>query len=388
MNLKDTYTKILYAAYFFFSWAIGFTAYSNSKVIESINGRESIGVIYGLAAAITLILSTWVIPNIIKLLGNRRTIGLAIILEILSILGISYIDTPWLFGFSFILFLSTQVLISFNFDIFFEHNTKRENSAEARGLVVALQHVGRMLGPIMAAFLTVQIGLKAPYSVSLILMTSCGILLYFATLNFKDKAYVPVSVFKSIKTIKERPAVRKSLLSILLLHIFYALMVTFVPIYLGDVKGLNPESLGLLFTIMLTPFVVLGYPIGKHIDSGASGRIMARYGLFILAITTFIFPFIETSSLIIWGSILLLSRVGAVILETAGEGIFFKAIKEEESELLGVMRDMQPIGYFIASLVSVITLMFGSVKDIFYIVGIILVLGIISTNKKKVYANK
>jgi MFS family permease len=388
MNLKDIYTKILYVSYFFFSWAIGFTVYSNSQVVESINGREGVGIIYGLAAALSLILSTWIVPNIIKFLGNRRTTGLAIALEMLAILGIYYINTPILFGLSFILFLAAQILISFNFDIFFEHNTNKENGARARGAVVSLQHIGRMLGPIIAAFLTVKMGIKAPYNVSLILIMITGVLLYFATIKFKDKTYLPVSIFKSIKIIKERPAVRKSLTSIMLLQIFYALMVTFVPIYLGDVKGLDPESLGLLFTIMLTPFVALGYPIGKHIDSGASGRIMARYGLLIMAITTFIFPFIETRSLVVWGSILLLSRVGAVMLETAGEGIFFKAINEEETELLGVMRDMQPIGYFIASLISVIVLIVGNVKDIFYIVGIILVLGILSTNKKKIYENK
>lgn len=388
MGFNNIYTKILYTAYFFFSWAIGFTAYSNSQVVESINGRESIGIVYGLAAALTLILSTWIVPSLIKILGNRRTMGLAIGLEILAILGISYIENSFLFGIAFILFLATQVLISFNFDIFFEHNTSKQNEAQTRGVVVALQHVGRMLGPIIAAFLTVKIGIKAPYSVSLILMSISGILLYFATLNFKDKKYAPAQVTKSFKLIKERPALRKSLLSILLLHVFYALMVTFVPVYLADVKGIKPESLGLIFTIMLTPFVILGYPIGKHIDGGASGRLMARYGLFIMAITTLMFPVIDSNSLIIWGSILLLSRVGAVMLETAGEGIFFKAIEEEETELLGVMRDMQPIGYFIASFVSVVTLLIGDVKDIFYIVGLILILGIISTNKKKKYANK
>ncbi len=388
MGLTNIYTKILYTAYFFFSWAIGFTVYSNSTVMENIAGRNSVGIIYGLAAATSLILSTWVIPGVIKSIGNRKTTGLAILLQIVSILGIGLINTPVLFGISFMLFLASQILISFNFDIFFEHNTSKENGAKARGAVVALQHVGRMLGPMIAALITIKMGIKAPYAVSLILIAVTGLLLYFATIQFKDKAYPPSSVFKSLKTIRERPAIRKSLTSVLLLQIFYALMVTFTPIYLADAIGIGEEGLGLIFTVMLTPFVILGYPIGKHIDSGASGRRMARYGLFIMAITTFLIPFIATNSLIIWGGVLLLSRIGAVILETAGEGIFFKSINEEETELLGIMRDMAPIGYFIASAISVITLIFGDIKHIFYVVGIILVLGILTTTKQKKYANQ
>jgi len=309
-------------------------------------------------------------------------------LEILAIIGIRFTENSGLFAVSFVLFLSAQILISFNFDIFFEHNTLKESSATARGAVVSLQHIGRMLGPILAAFLAIKFGIKSPYNISLILMIITGITLYFATMKFKDKAHAPASIFKSLNLVLARPAIRKSLTSIILLHIFYALMVTFVPVYLADVKGIGGENLGLLFTIMLTPFVVLGYPIGKHIDSGSSGRRMARYGLLIMAITTLVFPFIDSTSLIIWGCILLLSRIGAVMLETAGEGIFFRSINEEETELLGIMRDMQPIGYFIASLISVITLMIGNIKDIFYIVGFILILGIISTTKKKIYAHK
>ncbi len=382
MNLKDLHTKILYTAYFFFSWAIGFTAYSNSTVIESINGRSGVGFIYGISAALALVLSTWVIPNIIIKLGNRKTVGLAISLMILASIGIKYLDNPTLFGIAFIMFLATQILISFSFDIFFEHNSNRDSSAKTRGSMVSLQHVGRMLGPIMAAVITVKMGMRAPYTVLMVLMVFCGILLYFSTKKFRDKSYIPGSIIKSFDAIKSRPAVRKSLFSLLMLHIFYALMVTFVPIYLSDVKNIGTESLGLIFTIMLTPFVLLGYPIGKQIDSGVSGRRMARTGIFIMAITTLMFPFIETTSIVIWGAILLLSRVGAVMLETAGDGIFFKNINEEETELLGIMRDMQPLGYFIASFLSIIVLWVGQIDHIFYVVGLILTLGIISTRKK------
>ena len=286
---------------------------------------------------------------------------------------------------SFILFFASQILISFSFDVFFEHNTLNKNEARARGLVISLQHIGRMLGPMLAAIITIKSGLQAPYKITFILFLITGVFLYLATIKFKDKSYVPVSFLRSLKIIIKRPNVWKPLTSVLLLHVFYALMVAFVPIYLSDVQGIPDKSLGILFTIMLIPFVVLGYPIGKKLDTGVSGRRAAQYGLIIMTIATFVFPLMHTKSLIVWGIILVVSRIGAIILETAGEGIFFRSIKEEETELLGIMRDMQPVGYFIASLVAVVTLSIGSIEHIFYAIGVILTIGIIMTYKRKLY---
>lgn len=388
MNLNNIYTKILYLSYFFFSWCIGFTVYSNSKVIEVINGQESIGIVYGISAALSLVLSTWVTPHLIKFLGNRKTVGLSILLALVSLLGISFANNSIVVALSFILFFASQILISFGFDVFFEHNTLKDNAIRARGMVVSLQHIGRMLGPMLAAIITYNLGLRAPYQVSFLLLVISGLTLYFATTKFKDKEYPVASFLSSIKKIIKRPDLKKPLSSVLLLHIFYALMVAFVPIYLSDIIGIDAKSLGIMFTIMLIPFVVLGYPVGKILDTGISGRRVAQIGLVLMTLATLSFPFVKTQSVLIWVIILLISRIGAVVLETAGEGIFFRNIEEQDTELLGIMRDMQPVGYFIASLVGVIVLSIGTITHIFYVIGAILIVGIIITSKKRIYENK
>ena len=138
--------------------------------------------------------------------------------------------------------------------MFFEHNTLKGNSAQARGLLVSLQHIGRMLGPMIAAIITYNSGLRAPYKISFLLLILTGILLFLGTKKFKDRSYSPRSLLSSIKIIWRRADIRKKpLTSILLLQIFYALMVTFVPIYLADIIGIEPKSLGLMFTVMLLP---------------------------------------------------------------------------------------------------------------------------------------
>ena len=113
MNLSNTYTKLLYLAYFFFAWGIGFTVYSNSQFIEIATSESSVGIIYGISAMLSLFLSSWVTPHLIKKLGNKKTIAIALLACFLSLVGISYFVNPLIISICFIFFFAAQILIFF-----------------------------------------------------------------------------------------------------------------------------------------------------------------------------------------------------------------------------------------------------------------------------------
>lgn len=165
-------------------------------------------------------------------------------------------------------------------------------------------------------------------------------------------------------------------------------MVTYTPIFLLETLRVQEDSLGLLFTIMLLPFVIFGYPIGKKLDSGISARRTARLGLILMALTTIVLGNIQSAEILVIGTLLLISRVGAVLLETAADTLFFKSIEEEESDLMGIMRDMQPIAYFVGGILGTGILLFGDIRYIFYTIGVILSIGYIITYKRKQHATK
>ena len=141
--------------------------------------------------------------------------------------------------------------------------------------------------------------------------------------------------------------------------------------------GLGWDQIGIIFTMMLAPFVLLGLPIGILIDKyHVSKRVLLYIGFAIIIISTFLIPGIKTQSVIVWGTVLFMTRVGASIIETTSEIYFFTHIKEEETYLLSVFRDMMPVAYIIAPLISTLIFIFLPFKFLFIILSIILLSGL------------
>jgi MFS family permease len=379
---------LLNVAYFVFSWVMGFTAYSNSIFIETNISQKSVGIIYAISAIGTLLISTFVISPLLQKVGNVRLAQYSTFAMLLSLIGIIASSNVYLLAISFILFFTTQVLLALSIDIFYKHITTTGHNGESRGKMVSLQHLGRIMGPMLAAYTTIHFGMRMPYIVSIIGIFIMTVTLIYATNNFKDADYKHTKLTDIITRIKNQRKTKMALFFAFLLYLFYALMVTYTPIFLLETLQVKEDSLGLLFTIMLLPFVIFGYPIGKKLDSGISARRTARLGLILMTLTTIVLGNIQSGEILIIGTILLISRVGAVLLETAADTLFFKSIQEEDSDLMGIMRDMQPIAYFVGGILGTSILILGEIRYIFYAIGFILSIGYIITYKKKQHATK
>ena len=127
---------------------------------------------------------------------------------------------------------------------------------------------------------------------------------------------------------------------------------------------------------MLAPFVIFSLPIGVLVDKyHVKKRTLLYVGFVVIILSTLLIPTITTKSVLIWGAILFATRVGASIIETTSEIYFFTHIKEEEAYLLGVFRDMTPVAYIVAPLLSTIIFVFLPFKSLFIILSIILLAG-------------
>ena len=71
-----------------------------------------------------------------------------------------------------------------------------------------------------------------------------------------------------------------------------------------------------------------------------------------------------------------MTRVGATIIETTSEIYFFTHVKEEEAYLLSVFRDMTPVAYIVAPLISTLIFIYLPFKFLFIILSIILLSGL------------
>jgi len=296
----------------------------------------------------------------------------------LSLTGMIASTNPYIIATSFVLFVSTNTQILFCIDIFIEHFGNKKTVGKNRGLYLMIINLAWISSPLLVSmFIKNEGGYRIIYLISFIATIIMTIGLFFSIKKFKDKSYEKTPFIETYKYLKTNHHMLMITIINFILQFFYAWMVVYTPIYLFKHIGFGWSELGIIFTIMLSPFVIFGLPIGILIDKyHMSKRILLYIGFIIISISTLLISIMTTKSIILWAIILFMTRVGASIIETTSEIYFFTHIKEEETFLLSVFRDMMPIAYIIAPLIATLVFIYLPFNYLFIVLSIILISGL------------
>ena len=372
-------TKInrIYVLSFLFTLHIALSAYINSTFLSNIISEKYVGILYTISSLVTLLLLSKS-SNILKYFGNRRLILWLLLINMLSLVGMITSKDPYIVATSFVVFVSTNTQIFFCIDIFIEHFGDNKTIGKNRGLYLMIINIAWMASPLIAAFLiTKEGGYKTIYILAFITTIIMTIGLLFSVKTFKDKTYKKTPFLETYRFLKTNHHMLAITIIYFILQFFYAWMIVYTPIYLYGHIGLGWIQIGIIFTIMLTPFVLFDLPIGILIDKyHVKKRTLLYIGFIIISISTFLIAGITTKNIILWAVVLFMTRVGACIIETTSEIYFFTHVKEEETYLLSVFRDMMPVAYIIAPLISTLIFVFLPFKFLFIILSIILLSGL------------
>ena len=153
-------------------------------------------------------------------------------------------------------------------------------------------------------------------------------------------------------------------------------MVLYTPIYLHQQFGFSWQVLGIVFTVMLLPFVILQMPAGSLADKYLGEKEIMATGLLIMMIFTGLIFFLRSPSIYVWTAVLFMTRVGASLVEVMQESYFFKHVDSEDMDLISLFRDLRPAGWLLGSLVSVAILQFLPVQFIFLFLAVVLLLAL------------
>jgi MFS family permease len=374
----------VYILSFIFALHIAISAYVNSTFLTGIIKEDYVGILYTIAFLLTLLL---LIKNssILKNFGNRKLIILFLIINMISLVGLVTSTNPYIIGASFILFSLTNTLVFFCIDIFIEHFGTSATIGKTRGLYLTILNIAWVLSPLFSTFLiTKEGGYRAIYIVAFLMVSIMTIGLVFVTKSFEDKTYKKTPFLETFKYLKTNSHMFAIVIINFLLQFFYVWMVIYTPIYLYNHLGFTWDQIGVIFTIMLIPFVILEFPIGILIDKyNLNKKNLLYIGFSVMIIFTLLISFLSTYSLVVWAIVLFMTRVGASIIESTTEIYFFTHIKEEESNLLGVYRDMTPVAYIIAPMIATLVFLIFPYKYLFLILSIILITGFIYIPKLK-----
>lgn len=366
----------MYLLSFLFTLHVSLPAYVNSTFLTKFISEKYVGLLYTLSSVLTIYLLSKS-TSLLKNFGNRRLIIYLLLLNLISLLLLISFNGPLLIGVSFISILTTNTLISLCIDIFIEHFGNPKTIGKTRGIYLTITNLAWMLSPLITSLL---IGKKEIYTnvylVSSIAVFVMTIGLVLSIKRFKDRTYKRTPTIETYRFLKNNKHILSITIINFMLQLFFAWMVVYTPIYLHQHLGMDWSNIGVAFTIMLSPFVIFGLPIGILIDRyHVSKRTLLYIGFIIMIFSTISISFITSINVAIWSIILFLTRTGASIIETTSEIYFFTHTKEEDANLLGVFRDMLPIAYAVGPFLGTVVFMILPFKYLFLTLGIILMAG-------------
>lgn len=205
----------------------------------------------------------------------------------------------------------------------------------------------------------------------------------FLLKKFKDPEYKRVSLLKTFKHIARNSKLHKIYTIFFILKFFFAWMIIYTPIYLHEEIGFGWDQIGTIFSIMLLPFVILTFPIGKLSDKIGEKKMLIL-GFVICSLFTLMIPFIGIKAVWIFALILFMTRVGAALIEAMSEIYFFRIVSEADADVIAFFKNTYPLSFVVAPLVATILLLFLPHFSYLYpILSVILLLGLMLSLRLK-----
>jgi MFS family permease len=351
--------------------------YSNSSFLSLFMDETTVGYIYMMGAALT-ILAFIIAPSIIKRLGNYTTILWAIVLQIAVFYGIISATSPIIIAGLYALQAAITAVISLCLDIFLEAYTDDRNVGATRGLYTTTLNASWIVGPLIGSMLiNGSENYKDTYVAALAMLFPLMYMVFRNFPKFKDPHYVHLSPHQMIRHIGSNKNWVKLFSANFILQLFYSWMVVYSPIYLNKYVGFDWDQIGIIIVIMLLPFALIQYPLGRLADKKYGEKEMLSIGFVIIGISTILLALINSHSVIVWALALLITRIGAAMAEIMMETYFFKTVPTKDTPMLSMFRITRPLSMFCAPLITTIGLLFTSHEYLFVVVGMITLIGLI-----------
>ncbi len=372
--MRQRMQHIVFLASFLFSLTLAITTFTNSSFIEAGIGTKGVGILYIVSSIISIFFLSKGTRLLAKL-GNRKYFLLIATVHMLSLLSLVLPLHTIAHAIGLSLYLISGYGLIFSFDIFFEHTALIRGRGKTRGLYLALCSIGWVIGPLASAKIISYLGFVGIYALALTLFSLLVVLLEFGLKEYRDPAYTSHRSHIMLHHLWRVPTLHAVVFANFILQFFYAWMVVYMPIYLNQHLGIPWSKIGIIFSIMLTAFVMLDYPLGRLADKIGSEKELTAIGFVIMALTVFGFAFLPVLTIPLIGVLLFFSRVGAATVETMTEIHFFKIIDGENPMFLSIFRDIRPVAYILTPIIATISLALLPFKTSFAVLGFVLLIG-------------
>ena len=368
----------LFLSNLLFSLATAITLYTNSSFIETAFGERAVSFVYAVSAAATILL----LANgsaILRKAGNRTFFLFFGAIYAVSMALLILPVSPLARLVAFLGYMTTGNLLIYSLNIFFEHLTRAGGRGRARGTYLLLMNTGYLLGPLVGAFGIRLAGYEGTYVFGLALFTATALVVGLGMRTYEDAEYAQPEERPALGHALAQPTLVPVIVANFILQFFYAWMVVYTPIYLSQFLGFSWTTIGIVFTIMLAPFVFLDYPLGRIADRIGSEKELTAIGFLVMAFCVLGLAFLPNLGIISITVLLFMSRIGAATVEAMTEIHFYKIASETDPRLLSVFSDLRPLSYIIGPILGLCVLSVLPFRGLFSVLGAIVCIGVIAS---------
>ena len=371
---QSKHLNTLFLSNVFISFHYALIIYINSSFLSNFYSEGQVSSLYLIGSLLDTILLLNA-SRILEKIGSYRFTVYCITLELMATIGLLLSTNAFLVAIYFLTHVFTISLLLFNMDVFVESvSTDEAKTGSIRATYLTLTNITIVLAPALVAFLVFGNNYAFVYLLSAVFLLP----LYSQIKKFKNVRSLKMKHIYVNQTISEYIK-NKDLYNIFisqsLLQFFYGYMVIYMPIYLVRHIGFSWAEVGIMFTIMLVPFVLFEVPIGELEDSKYGEKEFLTIGFVIIGLSTVFMSFITTKIFWMWTLILFISRIGASFVEVSSESYFFRHVNQQKADIISFFRISRPLSFMLAPLITTIVMEFIPAQYVFIVIGFIMVLG-------------
>ncbi|OGI16259.1 MAG: hypothetical protein A3E38_01280 [Candidatus Moranbacteria bacterium RIFCSPHIGHO2_12_FULL_54_9] len=347
-----------------------FLIYILSAYFSQVTGNDNVGVFYFVAYSIVLV-SLFYLQPLIRTIGKARALYLSLGIAILACALLTRLPVGWLsVGIVLVFMVATNVLWV-TLDILLESFSQDRMSGRIRGFYLMIMNAGILAAPFLS---TLTLERSSYEGVFFILIIGYTLVFLITLLGFRNDNAVFQEKLRLRQTIakmlRERNLLRIYQISFAM-EFFYAMMIVYTPLYLRSLD-FSWNEIGMMFTLMLVPFIILQYPLGILADKRFGEKELLVGSIFIVLVSTAALGFIDGAGFWVWAGVLFLTRIGAAGIEVLRDSYFYKQIDGDRMDVIAFFRTARPIANIVGALFSIVLLLFFPLQSIFVMVAVVL----------------
>lgn len=346
--------------------------YINSSFLEAFVGKRWVGILFSAAYLVTLY-AVQQYGGLIRRFSNIGVLCANFALQCSALLTLGFAQSKWLLVLAFIAFIVTSSTTIINYDLYLKGLGTRNTTGRMRGLFWTMVNSGYVISPFVTGRLVGSFGFSTAYIAAALLILPAFFLMLSAF--SRDHAHATLNRHEPLAQTLARMWGNWNFRGIFLiaftLYFFYSWMVVYTPLYLLQ-GGFDWADIGLIFSIMLIPFVVIEYPAGYIADKYLGETEMLMIGLFIMSISIFLLMSVTSFAGVLIA--LFLSRVGASLVEIMRESYFYKIVKAGDIDMIEIFRNVNAAAHIAGPAVASLILLVGfDLYMLFIVLALILV---------------